>query len=83
MDLDFHIYLQHCQVADAGLYFCLHIESTLKTYNESRTYNLNLRVFQEICSMKNNSTDSVVAQPPVMKIAATGEQMKKLAVPVS
>jgi hypothetical protein len=33
--------------------------------------------------MKNNSTDSVVAQLLVMKSAAIGEQMKKLAVPVS
>jgi hypothetical protein len=33
--------------------------------------------------MKNNLTDPVVAQPPVMKSAATGEQVKKPAVPVS
>jgi hypothetical protein len=33
--------------------------------------------------MKNNSTDSMMAEPLVVKSAATGEQMKKLAVPVS
>jgi hypothetical protein len=57
----------------------------VKTYNESRIYNsiLKLRFLQGICNMNKNSTDSEVAQPLVMKSAATGEQMKKLAVPVS